>query len=72
MYYVQALFQMLEQFTEQNRQKQPKSPSLKKLHPSGGIEAVNTTYVKTSDKYNKHINVEIDKFNGENRVSQGK
>lgn len=63
---------MLEYFTEQKRQKQPKSPNLKNLHPSGGIEAVNTTLVKTSNKYNKHTNVEIDKFHGENRVSQEK
>lgn len=56
---------LLKQLTEQNRKKKKKRqtiPNLKKLHPSEGIQAVNTVLLKILNKYNMDINVGVDTF----------
>lgn len=53
---------LLKQLTEQNRKKKGTIPNLKKLHPSEGIQAVNTVLLKILNKYNMDINVGVDTF----------
>lgn len=63
---------LLKQLTEQNRKKKKRqtTPNLKKLHPSEGIQAVNTVFLKTLNEYNMDINVGVDTFCEKIRAKQ--